>query len=147
LASGGALTVITRNRRIELRPERDGTTAVTGAATVDFPVGTRIEISFGAALPQDERALAWATLATHLAQGSTYAGRSSPWWYDLGQFQEMLYPAGGRLVRELIASLDGCTGGKAGEIVAAANLARTICKDITAEQAGCSRPHGTLPGR
>ena len=38
------------------------------------------------------------------------AGRSSPWWYDLSQFQELLYASGDRPVRELIANLDGCTG-------------------------------------
>ena len=47
LVSGGTLTVITRNRRIELRPERDGTTTVVAVKEVKFPVGTRIEISFG----------------------------------------------------------------------------------------------------
>jgi hypothetical protein len=42
---------LTRNRRIDLRPERDGTTTVTRATKVDFPVGTRIEISFDSPLP------------------------------------------------------------------------------------------------
>ena len=51
LASAGTLIVITRNRRIELRPERDGTTTVVSVKTVKFPVGTRVEISFGPALP------------------------------------------------------------------------------------------------
>jgi hypothetical protein len=40
-----------------------------------------------------------------------------------------------RLPRELIAELDGCTGGKAGEIVAAAGLRRSLCKNVTQEQA------------
>jgi hypothetical protein len=45
-------------------------------------------------------------------------------------------PASGtRPVRELIANLDGCTGGKAGEIVAGANLERAICRDLTFAQA------------
>jgi hypothetical protein len=38
-------------------------------------------------------------------------------------------------VRELIASLDGCTGAKAGEIVLAANLSRATCRNITSEDA------------
>jgi hypothetical protein len=135
LASEGALTVLTRNRRIELRPERDGTTTVIGVAPVEFPVGTRIEIRFGAALPHDDGALTWATLAAHLAQGTEYPGKSSPFWYDLGQWQEVLYAAGPRPVRELIANLDGCTGGKAGEIVAAANLSRAPCNAVNGEQA------------
>jgi hypothetical protein len=135
LASEGTLKVTTRNRRIELRPERDGSTTVTGVEPVEFPVGTRIEISFGPALPDDEHALAWATLAADLAQGGGYTGKSSPWWYDASQFREVLYAAGARPVRDLVASLDGCTGGKAGEIVAAANLGRALCKDVTGERA------------
>jgi hypothetical protein len=53
LASEGTLTVTTRNRRIKLRPEADGTTTVIGTKAVNFPVGTRIEIGFGPALPCD----------------------------------------------------------------------------------------------
>ena len=135
LASGGSLAVITRDRRIELRPERDGTTTVVSTTKVEFPIGTRIEISFGPALPSDQAALAWAQIARHLAQGTTYGGRSSPWWYDISQFQELLYASGDRPVRELIANLDGCTGAKAGEIVAAAGLSRAICKKVTRDQA------------
>jgi hypothetical protein len=47
LASGGSLTVITRNRRIELRPERDGTTSIRSIQAVERPIGTRVEICFG----------------------------------------------------------------------------------------------------
>jgi hypothetical protein len=56
-------------------------------------------------------------------------------WYDTTQFHEVLSASGSRPVRELIAHLDGCTGAKAGEIVAAAKLGRAVCKDITSEQA------------
>jgi hypothetical protein len=35
----------------------------------------------------------------------------------------------------VITQLDGCSGAKAGEIVAAAKLGRAVCKDITSEQA------------
>jgi hypothetical protein len=135
LASAGRLTVITRNRRIELRPEPDGATKVLRATKVDFAIGTRIEINFGPALPSDQRALSWAQTACCMAQGKTYAGRSSPWWYDGPQFQELLYASGTAPVRELIASLDGCTGGNAGNIVAAAKLNRVACKNVTREQA------------
>jgi len=135
LASEGSLTVITRDRRIELRPERDGTTSVIRATKVKFPVGTRVEITFGPALLCDQHTLAWASLACRLAQGDGYQGRSSPWWYDGPQFQELLYASGTKPVRDLIASLDGCTGAKAGEIVAAATLNRVICREVTREQA------------
>src|SRR5262249_43827681 len=68
LASEGSLAVITRNKRIELRPEHDGTTKVLKATKVDFPTGTRIEIAFGPALHADQRTLNWARLACRLAQ-------------------------------------------------------------------------------
>jgi hypothetical protein len=48
---------------------------------------------------------------------------------------ELLDASGATPVRELIANLDGCTGAKAGEIVAAAKLTRAVCRDVTREQA------------
>jgi hypothetical protein len=136
LASGGSLVVITRNRRIVLRPERDGTTTVVSAKTVNRPVGTRVEISFGPALPCDVDVLFWAEEACQLSEpGSVYAGKSSPHWYDAATFHEVLDASGNRPVRELVAQLDGCSGGKAGEIVAEARLGRALCKDVTRPQA------------
>jgi hypothetical protein len=135
LASAGTLTVFTRNRRMDLRPEHDGTTKVLTVTKVDFPTGTRIEISFGPALPKNQLVLDWAQTACRMAQGKTYTGRSSPFWYDGPQFQELLYASGDTPVRRLIATLDGCTGAAAGEIVATAKLNRTICKKVTRDQA------------
>jgi hypothetical protein len=68
LASEGSLTVITRNRRIGLRPERDGTTSVIGMDPVEFPVGTRVEISLGPALPADPREFLWTETAIRLSR-------------------------------------------------------------------------------
>jgi hypothetical protein len=134
LASG--LSVTTCNRRIVLRPQRDGTTTVVSVKKVKFPVGTRIEISFGPALPCDDNSLCWALVAIHMAwPGSRYLGKSSPHWYDAAQFYELLYASGRTPVRELVAHLDGCSGAKAGEIVAVAGLGRALCSDVTREQA------------
>jgi hypothetical protein len=133
LASGGSLTIITRNRRIELRPERDGTTTVVSSKQVDFPRGTRVEIGLGT-LPADPCALQWAQIAIEMG-GNSYAGKTSPWWYDAATFHELLFAGGDRPVRELIANLDGCTGGKAGDIVADAQLGRATCASVTREQA------------
>ena len=136
LASSGSLIVITHNKRIVLRPERDGTTTVVNVKAVKFPVGTRVEISFGPAIPSGEGTLSWANLALRLAGNEkTYTGKSSPHWYDAPQFHELLYASGNTPVRELIAELDGCSGGKAGEIVAAAGLARALCSSVTRPQA------------
>jgi hypothetical protein len=136
LASGGSLTVTTRNRRLALRPERDGATTVLSTEVVDFPVGTKVEIEFGPGLPAGPDDAFWGDVACQLAQcGTHYAGKSSPWWYDVEQFEELLLASGNRPVRELITNLDGCTGGRAGEIVVAAGLGRTACRDVTMAQA------------
>jgi hypothetical protein len=136
LASEGSLTVTTRGQRIELRPERDGTTTVTGMKPADRPVGTRVEISFGPVLPNDDDALKWAHTAIALSHcGQSYEGKPSPWWYDAPTFHELLYAGGATPVRELIAGLDGCSGAKAGEIVAAAGLARSASNSVTRKQA------------
>ncbi|WP_334406007.1 hypothetical protein [Bradyrhizobium sp. AZCC 2289] len=135
LASEGFLVVTTRNRRIELHPERDGSTTVVTVTPVDFPVGTRVDIGFGPAIPEDANALGWAVVATEMARGQSYQGKSSPWWYDAPQFHELLSASGAAPVRELVARLDGCTGGRAGEIVAEAELVRMACSALSREQA------------
>jgi hypothetical protein len=136
LASEGSLVVITMNRRIRLRPERDGTTTVIDTTPVEFPIGTRVEVKFGSAIPEDNNALHWAQLAIMMSRtGSIYAGKSSPWWYDAPQFHELLSASGNTLVRELVAHLDGCTGGRAGEIVAEAGLVRMVCSEVNQQQA------------
>jgi hypothetical protein len=136
LASGGSLTVITRNRRIKLRPEADGTTRVIGTKAVEFPVGTRVEIAFGPALPCNHDTLGMARTACHLARGQSYSGKSSPWWYDVPNFHELFLGAAANLpVRELISRLDGCSGSKAGEIVTTAGINRAICSRVTRAQA------------
>jgi hypothetical protein len=78
LASEGALAVITRNRRITLQPKSDGSTSVIDVVKADQPVGTRIEISFGPALPNDPEPFTWVHKAQAVAGiGEAYQGRSS----------------------------------------------------------------------
>ena len=62
-ASEGKLAVTTRNKRIELRPLADGTTQVVKVEPADYPVGTRVDISFGAALPADVSPFRWMNVA------------------------------------------------------------------------------------
>jgi hypothetical protein len=134
LASDGSLTVTTRDKRLVLRPEFNGTTTVVSVEPVDT-VGTRIEIGFGPALPEDTRALEWARTAIAM-RGKSYAGSTSPHWYDSSAFRELLLAAGSRPVRELIVNLDGCSG-KAAEIIAAARLPWGVtCSSVTREQSG-----------
>jgi hypothetical protein len=119
-ASNGRLVVWTRNRRLILTPQEDGSTAVE-ASEIDFPNGTWIGITFGSALPadKDNDALAWARAAIGMAGGEPYSGKPSPHWYDGDHFFRMLKASGHRAVREIIANLEGCSGAKAGRITAA----------------------------
>jgi hypothetical protein len=135
LASEGSLSVITRNRRIVLRPEADGSTTVVESAPVDHLIGTRVEIGFGPALPSDHDPLVWVRIAAGIAhQGKNYEGKSSPYWYDPIQFHELLLAHDSQPLRALLAQLDGCSGGKAGEIVTAAGLDRMTCGSVTRDQ-------------
>ena len=136
LASAGSLVVVTRNRRIALRPQMDGMTAVIKVTPTKRSRGTRIEIGFGPALPADLDPFAWVRSAAAVAcAGKVYDGHTSAWWYDAAQFHELLLAYGARPVRGLVAELDGCTGGKAGEIVTAAGLGRMYGADISRQQA------------
>jgi DNA topoisomerase 6 subunit A-like protein len=117
-ASDGRLEVWTRNQRLILTPQEDGSTAVE-AFEVDFPVGTRIEITFGPPLPVDPDALVWAAAAVQMAGGVVYGGKASPHWCDNDHFLDILKASGKRPVREIVAQMDGCSGQTAGRITAA----------------------------
>jgi hypothetical protein len=135
LASEGSLVVITRNQRIVLRPEADGSTTVVEVTAVERSTGTRIEIGFGPELPRDPNPLAWVQQATDIAfDGQSYEGKTSPYWYDPVQLHELLLAHGNQPLRSLIAQLDGCSGGKAGEIVTTAGLDRMTCESVSREQ-------------
>jgi hypothetical protein len=72
LASGGSLAVTTHNRRIVLRPEHDGSTSVISVEPAEYPVGTRIEIGFGPAIPRFGDPMRWSDIACRLTGGQTY---------------------------------------------------------------------------
>ena len=135
LASDGSLKVWTRNQCFTLKPQMNGTTLVE-SEPADFSTGTKIEIYFGDALPKDKNnsPLRWAEKAAQIAvAGEPYRGKSSPWWYDVDSFFELLQAAGRRSVRELIATLDGCSGDKAGKITS--SFRTRACNSMSKEDA------------
>lgn len=133
-ASGGRLTVCTRNRRLILVPQDDGSTAVLECSECAIEVGTWIEITFGPALPYDVGALDWAQDAIRMSAGGCgYDGRPSPFWYDGDTFYELLQAGRSRPVRDLVSHLDGCSGAKAGKIAAA--FKNVACADLSRDQA------------
>jgi hypothetical protein len=63
-------------------------------------------------------------VAGHIAQelagiGTTYGGKSSPWWYSADAFWQLLQAVEHVSIREVIAELDGCSGSKASRVAGA----------------------------
>jgi hypothetical protein len=161
LASGGTLSIKTRNMDLALTPRDDGGTSVV-FTPIDRPIGTAISISFGPRLPIDQLAMSWGQDAIRMAVGNHYQKGSSPFWYDGDFFFELLQAGGDRPVRELIAALDGCSGAKAGLIaqsfkgmpcrsldrdqaVALLGAARSHARPVSASRLGCIGKHAHLP--
>lgn len=142
LASGGKLTVTTRNAAHRLTPRDDGGTSVS-SSLAEYPIGTRISISFGSDLPPDVLAMRWGEEAISMAAGDSYGGKASPFWYDADHFFELLQAGRDRPVRELVAQLDGCSGAKAGQIAEA--FKGMTCRSLDRDQAvallGAARSH------
>ena len=135
LASEGSLVVTTRNRRLVLAPNpRDGSTTVVEDTEVDHPVGTRVEIGFGPALPRDENTLQWANEAIRMAaHGRTYDGKTSPWWYDPTTFHELLIASGALPVREPDRALRRLHRGQGWRDRRGGRARRTTCENVTRE--------------
>jgi hypothetical protein len=144
LASGGRLEVWTRNQHLRLFPRDNGETVVEATAA-DFSRGTRVCVWLGSRIPSDPHADSWARQAIALAGGEVYHGKSSPHWYDADSFFELCQAAGAQTVRDLVANLDGCTGGRAGQIAApwkgrlAASLTRIETEALDAAACGASK--------
>lgn len=117
--SRGRLTVCTRNQRLHLTPQEDGTTAVH-VEPATFPTGTRVEVWLGPDIPDDPNCLRDAHFAALMANGQAhYSGKTSPHWYDANTFFNLLDAYGDRPLRSFVADrLDGCSGAKAGQICA-----------------------------
>jgi hypothetical protein len=122
LASGGTLTVKTRGRSLLLQPQNEGNTSVIASEPWDGD-GTRVEVRLGPKLQVDpDDVFEWACYAERLAgKGKEYGNasrkrRTSPWWYGAEAFWELLQANGDRPVRSVVERLDGCSGGRAGEI-------------------------------
>jgi hypothetical protein len=130
-SGGGRLIVETMGERHHIAPRPTGGADVR-TEPCERLTGTRIEIAFGPHLPTDEFALLWARTACRFG-GENYGGKSSPHWYDDRSFHDLLMAAGDRPVRELVAALDGCSGAKAAEIVAA--FERRKCSSLSLGEA------------
>ncbi|MGE3361698.1 MAG: hypothetical protein AB7O92_34190 [Acidimicrobiia bacterium] len=149
LATGGSLVVSTGGRRLRLVPrDSDGKTAAEVLGEWGR-VGTRVEVRLGGSLRVKQRDLDLARRADLLACGVRYKGRTSAFWFDADSFYELCGAAGGRSVRELVSSFDGCTGRKAGALAAgrprrASMLTRAEAEQLLSELRHASkevRPH------
>lgn len=116
--SGGSLRLMTGGRQLDLKPRDDGQTIVHDLGSWRG-TGTRIEVElpdvFGA---QGTDRFVLANRCHIMAKGKPPLERSSAWWYDSRSFWSLLRAAKGRTVREEIEKLAGCSGAKAGRIIA-----------------------------
>jgi hypothetical protein len=137
-ATGGRLYVSTRGRTLEIAP--DPMTGMSRATRIpDDPVvtGTCIKVILGDPLLPEDDDLWMGACAIDAARAtkSQYRGKTSPHWYDLDSFHELLMSIqnGTTTTRELISTFfDGCSH-KAGEI--AGELSATPAKTLTREDA------------
>src|SRR5262245_7242862 len=106
----------------------------TGSSSRSLTSGRKAATSAGTLRPLPNGQCGWKRSAV-AGCGQSYQGRSSPFWYDAAQFHELLLACGTQRVRALVPQLDGCTGGKAGELIAAARLDRMRCAELSRKQA------------
>lgn len=103
LASGGEMFVETGGFKHVLTPCDDGTTAVASTPS-DRPRGTLVGICLGRTIPVRDDVLTWSLAAIGFADyGTTYKGKTSPWWYDSESLFEMCHAAGERPLGEVLA--------------------------------------------
>ncbi|MBD8614882.1 hypothetical protein IFT57_06700 [Pseudomonas sp. CFBP 13719] len=91
LASEGSMTVETCGKRFDLYPQDTGETLVETTDS-DVNIGTRITVQFGPALAKQKNMLSWSEFAISIADlGTSYGGKTSPWWYDEDAFFELIF--------------------------------------------------------
>jgi hypothetical protein len=95
-ASGGNILVESRGRRQELDFDRaTGETTVASSVASDVSTGTRITVTFGAALPRDTDAALWGATAIHLKGKAAEPMLTHPAWYSETSFMEVINSARG----------------------------------------------------
>lgn len=148
LASAGTLCVETRGARWQLIPRDDGSTEARRLGD-SARAGLRVEVVLGGDLGDDAHILHWAARAAVLGEDShltSYAGKSSPHWYDADSFFELCQASGDLSARALVERLEGCSGAKAGQIAAtfrnrlATSLSRAEATALLGAARAQSRP-------
>ncbi len=162
VASDGTIEIITRGKRVLLKPRRVGPTEIKSVSDASETPGTMLTVFIGPEMPgrphTEDYDLALAReairLASHAATAA-YARQPSPHWLDSDAFTELLLwmqPATAT-VRQIIGLFDGISGAKAGRIAAPFGknrLARSLSDAeaaslLTAMQAGTRAiPHSAL---
>ena len=127
------------DRRIKLRPERDGTTSVVKVTLVTSRLRSASARTFqrtGARRSGRTWRSSWRRSSSPIPANRRRGGTTCRNFASCSA-------SGPTPVRELVASLDGCTGGEAGEITAEAGLARITCVPSPASRRpDCWKSHG-----
>jgi hypothetical protein len=149
VATGGKLVVGTRGRTLEIVPDPvTGQSRATRIGGFDGP-GTRVEVMLGRPLEPtpDDLLLSEVAIAAARSRGRQYKGKSSPHWYDVDAFHELLRSvrSDDMTAREFIAQFDGCSA-SAGSITdgfagrPARSLDRDEARELLARSRAAARP-------
>ncbi len=133
-ATGGTIEVTSQDRRVLLRPLKNGRTEIIETSEVTHPIGTRIIVTFGSELPLAYDELSWSEAAIAISRraGPPYARATSPHWMDAEQLHGALsfMQPPETTVRQFVERLDGCAGARAGKIAAPFGKNRT-CQSMS----------------
>jgi hypothetical protein len=135
VATRGSLIVRTRGRSLRLTHDYDTGDTIPESLGPWDGEGTEVEVSFGGRFAVDRYTLDWANMAIAMAGRESYKGKTSPLWYDLDAFHELLQAARGKTLRELVASFEGYAGPKAGRLIQREGYNGEMSRELGREQA------------
>ena len=131
-ASNGAIVVETGGKQYNLIPHDNGTTTAHTVFDSDKTQGTKISIRLGDAIDTRKVPLmTYANIALSMAElGTTYTGKTSPWWYDAASFFDVLDAAGDTPVSEICSLFRGINGASASKLANG-----RLCSEMTSTDA------------
>ena len=139
VSGGGRIVVRTRNQEITLRPRMDGTTAVEGVRSIDWPTGSAITVEIDPAYRANGDSMKWAQLAIELARasGPPFTRQPSPYWFDRDHLALNMLAAlpPDKTLAWFVGKLDRCTDRAIGQRITERFGKGRLCRDVSKPEA------------
>ena len=136
---GGRIVVRTRNQEITLRPRMDGTTAVEGVRSIDWPTGSAITVEIDPAYRANGDPMQWAQRAIELARssGPPFTRQPSPYWFDRDHLALKMLSAlpPDKTLAWFVSKLDRCTDRAIGQRITERFGKGRLCRDVSKPEA------------